>query len=181
MAISASPLPNQPNWFSRTFLGQAPQTIQSDIFRPNQMQGQDEFLRMALEQLQNPQAGFAPIAQQAREQFEQQTVPSIAERFSALGSGAQGSSAFGQQLGAAGAGLESDLASQQAKFGQKQQGLAQQLAGLGMQPSFETKIQPGSEGLIEKGIGAYLGADNKKDTNEKMLGMLSQVFGGPKK
>lgn len=61
-----------------------------------------------LGQLNQP-FGQSPIAQQARQQFQTQTIPTIAERFSSLG--AQNSSAFQNALGQAGVGLESNLAS----------------------------------------------------------------------
>lgn len=64
--------------------------------------------------------GFAPIAQQAREQFEQRGIPGIAERFASMDG--QGSSAFANILGESRAGLETGLAAQQAQFGQAQRG-----------------------------------------------------------
>jgi hypothetical protein len=61
---------------------------------------------------------FAPIEQQARTGFAQQTMPSIAERFSSLGSGgSQRSSAFPQALSQAGQGLEEQLAALRAQYG----------------------------------------------------------------
>ena len=71
-----------------------------------------EFLQSILSQ--SPEA-FKSFEAPARRQFEEQTIPSIAERFS--GMGAQKSSAFGQQLGQAGAGLEENLAAQRSGLG----------------------------------------------------------------
>lgn len=83
---------------------------------------------------------FAPIAQQARTQFQQQTIPSIAERFTSMGG--QRSSGFQEALGGAGAGLEEALASQGAQFGMQQQGQQMnqlmQLLGLALRPQYET-------------------------------------------
>jgi hypothetical protein len=47
-------------------------------------------------------------------QFNEQTVPMLAERFSGQGAGAQRSSAFQQALGSAGAGLQENLAALRA-------------------------------------------------------------------
>jgi len=58
-----------------------------------------------------------PLAQQAQARFQQQTIPSIAERFTALGAGSQGSSAFAQQLGGAGADLQRELAALRSLYG----------------------------------------------------------------
>ena len=82
-------------------------------------------------------------------QFFQQTVPSIAERFTGMGAGAQGSSAFTQQLGQAGAGLSEQLGA--LRGGLQQQGLGQLSgllgAGLGARP-FETTFRPGTQGFL---------------------------------
>jgi len=72
---------------------------------------------------QSTQAFEAP----AMRQFNEQTIPGIAERFSGLGAGAQSSSAFQQALGQAGAGLSENL---QALRSGLQGGAASQLLGL---------------------------------------------------
>ena len=89
----------------------------------------------------------------AMRQFHQQIVPGIAEIFTKTGAGAQGSSAFGQQLGQAGAGLAENLAMQ--REGLKSQGMQQlmQMLGLGMQSPFQYMQIPGTEG----GMGKLLG------------------------
>ena len=57
------------------------------------------------------EGGLSPISKNAVKRFHAETVPSLAERFSALGSGgSQRSSAFQGALGSAGAGLEQQLA-----------------------------------------------------------------------
>jgi len=97
----------------------------------------------------------------AMRQFDEQIVPGIAERFSGMGSGSQDSSAFGQQLGGAGAGLAENLAMQ--REGIKQQGMSQlmQMLGMGVQtPTHEYMQIPGQEGAlshISKGIGSGIG------------------------
>ena len=118
-----------------------------------QLEGSQQFL----EQLQAP----------ALRQFQEQTIPGIAERFSGLG--AQSSSAFTQALGGAGAGLTEQLASQRAGLGMQaqQSGLQglMQLLGLSQQPQFATAFQPGQQGAFSgllsglgQGAGAALGA-----------------------
>lgn len=64
-------------------------------------------------------------------QFNEQTIPGIAERFSGLGAGAQSSSAFQQALGGAGADLSERLASLQ---GQMQLGALPQALGYAQAP-----------------------------------------------
>lgn len=109
-----------------------------------------------LQQLQQKRGqGFEPYAQQARTQFNTQTIPSLAERFTALGG--QRSSAFQGALGAAGAGLNENLAALGSQYDSNQQGQEQQLLmallGLGLQPQFENAYQPGTPGLINNLFG----------------------------
>lgn len=120
---------------------------------------------------------FGPIEQQARSKFYQDTIPTLAERFTSMGQGAQRSSGFQQALGRAGTGLEENLAALKAKVGPDyalrraglglQQGnlglrhaMAKQAAGIagdkyipallkaGLTPSFDVGITPGSPGLF---------------------------------
>lgn len=100
---------------------------------------------------------FAPIRQQATTQFQQQTVPGLAERFTRLGS--RGSSAFAQQLGQAGAGLQQGLAGQEAQFGLQKQGALANLLKMGLAPQFDTIAQqqsPSFGSQAAPGIGASL-------------------------
>lgn len=90
-------------------------------------------------------------------QFEQETVPMLAERFAGFGGGMGGglsSSGFGQALGAAGAGLQENLAAM--KTGLQRQsagdifGLMQQ--ALGAQPFGYERVQ-GGPGYIPTMVG----------------------------
>lgn len=102
-------------------------------------------------------------------QFEQQTIPMLAERFAGmgggLGGGVMGSSGFGQAIGGAGAQFQSNLA---GIYAQLQQQAAQQaisnyfnLANMGLNTrAFETGYQPGSTGMfgnIASGIAGGIG------------------------
>ena len=89
-------------------------------------------------------------------EFEQQTIPGIAERFAGLGGGMGGglqSGAFGQALSSAAGNLQSNLAQMKSGmqrnaigdiFGQYNQ-MANQ--GLGTR-TFENQYQPGNTGLV---------------------------------
>ena len=91
-------------------------------------------------------------------QFEEQTVPGIAERFSAVDG--QRSNAFAQSLGQAGAGLQENLAALQGQLGMQGLGQLAQLLGMGNQQSFENIFRPQSLGLtggLASGVGQGLG------------------------
>jgi hypothetical protein len=96
-------------------------------------------------------------------QFEEQILPQIAERFA--GGGALSSSGFGQALGGAGAGLQAQLAQLfaglQSKAAESQTNQYNQLTqyGLNYQP-FAYNKQQGSQGMLgplATGLGTALG------------------------
>lgn len=107
-----------------------------------------------LQGLGGGQFNFEPIANLARSQFQSQTLPSIAERFTAMGPGAQRGSAFQSQLGQAGSDLEQGLAALQSQYGLQQQGLQQQLLqsllGFSLSPEVETGISEEEPGFFQK-------------------------------
>lgn len=132
-------------------------------FTPNQQSSLNALLSQSSAALQNRLSGstgfnFQPIEQQARQGFEQKTIPSIANRFTALGQGAQRSSGFGQALGSAGSDFESNLASLKSQIGLQQDqmnsSLLQNLLQIGLSPQFDTIVrQPGPS------AGAILGSN----------------------
>lgn len=133
-------------------------------YTSQQQSALDALLSQASAGLQNPQSGFDPIQNLARKQFNTQTIPSIAERFSAAGSsGSQKSSAFQNALGSSAADLESQLAALRANYGlQNRSGLLQQFQ-LGVNPQKESIYfgqQPGfGSQLLQAGgniTGSYL-------------------------
>lgn len=115
--------------------GKPEETKQFQNFKPNQVAALDQLLQMGLQ-------NFNPAAQEqlARNQFQTQTLPSIAERFTSMGGG-QRSSAFQGALGQAGAGLEQSLAALRSQYGQ-------QALNYGLRPQFENLYQPETQGLF---------------------------------
>jgi len=159
--------------FMDFLLGKGEKTEQFQRFTPEQQALQNrliggvgqqlpqgfEFLNQILSN--DPQA-MAQFEAPARRAFEEQTLPSIAERFS--GMNAQKSSAFGQQLGKAGAGLEENLAAQRAALKQNALSQLQSLLGQSMTPSFENVFRPATQGFLgglgqgaSQGIGQAAG------------------------
>lgn len=146
------------------FLGTSPQIQQAPRLSQNQLGLQNQGIQNLLQMLQQGQGqspSFAPIAQQARTQFNTQTIPGLAERFTALGG--QNSSAFQGALGSAGAGLEQNLAAMGSQYGLQQnaqnQNLMKLLLGLSIQPQFENLIQGGQPGALHgaaQGLGSFL-------------------------
>jgi hypothetical protein len=116
-----------------------------------------------LQQYLNPQSDiYQNFEAPYRQEFEQQTIPGLAERFAGLGAmgGGLSSSGFAQSLGAAGANLQTQLAQMKQQY-QRQSindllGQYNQLTNtyLGQRP-FENTYQPGSTGLIGGATNAF--------------------------
>lgn len=118
------------------------------------LQGAQQQIPSGLRNLQNILGGdeetFKAFQRPARRAFEQETLPSIAERFTGMfGPGSQQSSAFGQALGTAGRELEENLLS--SRIGMQQNALSQLLSLLsaGLSPRQYEYTQPREPGLLE--------------------------------
>jgi hypothetical protein len=147
------------------FLGSKPQVQQAPRLSTQQLGLQNQGIGNLMQLLQGGQGGmpggapgsFEPQAQKARTQFQTQTIPGLAERFTALGG--QNSSAFQGALGQAGAGLEEGLAAQGSQYGLQQnaqlQNLMKILLGISSQPGFENLVFGGQPGAFQ---GAAQGA-----------------------
>lgn len=107
-------------------------------FTPEQKSALDRLLSEGMEGV-----SFAPIEERARRGFAEETIPSLAERFTAMGGG-QRSAAFRGALGRAGAGLETGLGALRSQLGMQQ-------LGMGLQPQFESAYFPRQAGMLEAG------------------------------
>lgn len=97
----------------------------------------------------------------ALRQFEEEILPSIAERFTGqFGEGSQRSSAFGQVLGQAGAGLAENLQAQRSGLSFDALRNLQSLLGTGLTPQFEQAYSPPQKGFLSSlatGAGGVAG------------------------
>jgi hypothetical protein len=120
--------------------GKKPQNRQVSPYSQQQRGGMDWLVNQGQQN-----ADWAPIEQNARTQFQKNTIPSLAERFTSMGEGAQSSSGFQGALGSAASDLESQLAALRGQFGLQQM-------QTGLQPQFENIMQPRQPGAIESGM-----------------------------
>lgn len=159
--------------------GKSGRSEQIQRFTPQQQTSLDQILQQAMSGMQeNQQYGFEPMAQQARTRFSQETIPSLAERFTSMGEGAQRSSAFQGSLGQAGAGLEENLAALGSQYGLQRQGQLQQMLGMGLQPQFENVYHESSPGFLQAlapSLGMALGGPVGSAASGGMSGLL-QMF-----
>jgi hypothetical protein len=139
-----------PEWFGSmggAGLGGAAEGIGTySTLTPEQQEASREILKRGLEGLGKYSPDFAPTAQKYRNEFAQQIVPGLAERFSALGAGSQKSSAFQQALGQAGAGLSENLAAAEQGYNQQALEHYKNLLNQGLRPQIESFYKPGDVG-----------------------------------
>ncbi len=140
-----------------SFLSGRPAQLASiNKFNPQAQNALSQLTGSAVQGFQNPYAGFAPIEEKARSQFFGSTVPSIAERFSGMGSNSLSSPALYSQLGAAGAGLEEGLAALKSQYGMQNRGQLLQELLAGITPQYEHMYQPREQGFLESIAGPLL-------------------------
>jgi len=141
------------NSISNFFGGEPEKFGQMSGYNPENQKQFSDLISQLLGRLGGDEFDFDPIEEQARSGFAQKTLPSIAERFTSMGGGGGRSSAFGQQLGAAGSDLEQSLGSMRQQHGIQRQGLLQQLLGLGKQEGFYQPRTPGWLESLLRGLG----------------------------
>jgi hypothetical protein len=170
----------QPGWFSGT-----PSQIQSTP----RYTGDQQQLFQQLQQILGGTGGlmaqatqrqsFEPFAQEARQNFAQQTLPGLVERFTGLTGGKLSSPSFAAQAGAAGAQLDQGLAAEKGRFELGQQGMQQNLLGmlLGplMKPQFEQQYIPGQSSRLGALLGGLAPAAGQLTGAGGLLGLLNYM------
>jgi hypothetical protein len=146
MAMYADQLTNAPK--SNFLTGSKGGFQNVPIFNQQQSGAFQNILNQGMGLLNDPYN--SPIAQRAIQRFHSQTLPSIAERFTAMGGG-QRSSAFSGEVGAAGSQLEQDIAAQGFQN-------ALPLLQLGLTPQYQTAHIPGHQGFLHGIAGPALQA-----------------------
>lgn len=155
---------NQQSPSAEWFYGSPGQLAHIPRFTQPQMSALSSILGKGQNMLSNLLMGFEPIENQARQQLQQKTLPSIAERFTSLGNNAMSSPAFLSQLGGAASDLESNIAALKAQFGMQNRNQAMQLLAMGLEPQYQNlrlEAQPGFLGgqfmPALMGLGTELG------------------------
>lgn len=139
------------------FTGKQPSYDQQSVMDPQQQELMSQILGglskptgsgMDLIQslLSGEEGAFEAFEAPYKQQFEQETLPAIAERFA--GMGAQSSSAFNQTLGQAGKELSTNLASLRGGLQNNALTQLQGLLGQAFQPTQQTTYDPGYGGAL---------------------------------
>lgn len=166
------------------FTGAGPTAEHIQQYTPEQQSAFSALLQRGMGGIgQQKPVSFQPIAERARKQFQEQTIPSIAERFTAMG--LQDSGYFPQILGSAASDLESQLAALGSQFDLQQQQFGHQQTmdylRQGTTPQFISYIQPGTPGLLQQSIPAAMssltgGAGLASSGLQALISLLSQLF-----
>lgn len=143
-----------------------------------------QLLNQTLQGSQTPQGyGFEPIENRARQQFEQRTIPGLAERFSSLGSGgSQRSSAFTGALGGAASDLEGQLAALRSQYGlQERQQLGQEQGQRQNLLGTLFNQNKGQQALQQNLLGQLLGTQGQQQglNQNLLLNILQQGLQSP--
>jgi hypothetical protein len=132
--------------------------------------------------LPGSQSSFAPIANEARRNFSQKTIPGLAERFAGLGNNRLQSSGFAQALGGAAGDFESQLAAQQAQYGLQEQGLQSNnlfnALSAYLHPQQDTTIIPGSDSSLRQGWNSVKGLAGQTALNGISSGLSNLLNRG---
>ncbi len=140
------------------------------------------------------QSNFAPIANEARRNFSQRSLPGLAERFAGLGNDRLDSGSFQQAREGAIGDFESQLAAAQAQHGLQEQSLQSNnlfnSLGAFLNPQFDYQVVPGQNsgarnvwnGAKELAYDAALGylnpAAGLSSLGKRALGQRGQQGGG---
>jgi len=136
-------------------MGKGPSVQQTQRFSPQQQQMLNQILQTSGNRLNSNEFDFQPIEDLARSNFKSKTLPSIVERFTAMGD-EKGSSALKGALGSAEIGLEQQLAAMKSQYNMQQQGFLQNLLGMGLTPQFENTMMPAKQGALQGGMNAVM-------------------------
>lgn len=163
---------------------------QLERFDPQRRQGFDQILQQALSGMQQNKADFAPIAQRETERFKTDIMPSIAQRFTSMGSQSTGSGRA-EAMRRGGVDLGTQLAGMGSQHGLQQNQQLMQLLGMGLAPQQENFFMPGNQGFlggmapgigegVGQGIAGFMGGGSGGGGGGKanFIKMLMSLFGG---
>lgn len=149
--------------------------------------------QLGSQQLQNPYQGFDPIEANARNQFQTQTIPTLAHRFSTMGEASLSSPVFNEVNQQVAKDFELGLAAQKAQYGMQNQQNALQMLQFGTPQLYNNHWTEGSPGLMSlfgpegfgptlgklgvNALGEYLGAEKGEGWNAAQSSIINGLKG----
>lgn len=153
MAITTTPIRQRGGYW----MGKDPAMASMDRFTSGQSGAMNRMLETAMTQMDPSRMSFDPIRQRLMSQYQQQILPSIAERFTGMGSG-QGSSAFLGTLREGTNDFMERLGSLESQYNMQMFPQYLQMAQMGLMPQQEHMYMPGSKGMLQSGGEALMEA-----------------------
>lgn len=126
---------------------------------PQAMQMLQMILSQGMQGLQGmPKPQFGPIAEKYEQNYRN-SMPSISERFAALGGeGVNSSSGYKSAMAGAEAGLHQQLAGMEQQFNQQNMAQLLQMLGLGLTPQFGMATEGEKPGMFAQMVGPAVSA-----------------------
>ena len=130
------------------FLGSPESYDVFNKFDPRQMQAIQQLLSSGMGNLQNPYEGFEPLRQQTMDEYYQNILPGISERFAGARGGALSSPDFQSQLSSSASGLASLLNAQRAQYGMANRQFGLNQIQQGLTPQFDVQRRERQPGIF---------------------------------
>lgn len=168
------------------WMGKDPAMASMDRFTSGQTGAMNKMLEMAVSQMDPSRMSFDPIRQRLMSQYQQQILPSIAERFTGMGDG-QGSSAFLGELTSGTNDFMERMGALESQYNMQMLPQYLRMGELGLTPQQEYMYMPGSKGMLQSGgealmeaiphaIAAY--ASGGVSIPASLAALFSKWFGG---
>lgn len=122
-------------------------------YSPEQQQAMSMLLQQGLAGINTNDLDFSGIEGVARRDFQQKTIPSIAQRFANLGS--LESSGFGNSLREGAVDLDTNLAGLRSGYNLQKQQLLQNMLGMGLAPQFDSISRDAEPGFKQNAANAF--------------------------
>lgn len=182
-AVSARQIPNQPG--GNFLTGYTGYNQQLPTKSPEQISAINQLLPGTVNRLQGNEFDFNPIEQKSRQDFNKYTVPSLANRFAALG--ATNTDAYQNALANAQSEHELGLAGLRSEYGLRQQGQQQNLLGTLLAPQYENLYTPAQGGFVQglaqnstpalaqqgtEALSNFFSTNNNSDKAKQLLSLL---------
>lgn len=164
-----TPPPSDQSWWSQFFFGTPESYTQIPRYGQQGMDFLSQLLSGSMSQLNDPYQGFDDIANYANQQFYQNIIPQLSERFTAGTGGAASSPQFASQLGQAGSGLAGLLAQQKQQYGFQNRNQALQQGQLGLTQPYDVQGRNRVPGFPEQLLGNF---NQNAQSAAKMLPFL---------
>ena len=167
-------------------MGKKPSIVSVDRFTSRETGAMNKMLEMAVSQMDPSRMSFDPIRQRLMSQYQQQILPSIAERFTGMGDG-QGSSAFLGELTSGTNDFMERMGALESQYNMQMLPQYLRMGELGLTPQQEHMYIPGSKGMLQSGgealmeaiphaIAAY--ASGGTTLPASLTALFSKWFGG---